>query len=369
MVRQEETRSGRTLFPKLRVIIMSLSPPSHARVLLGLPPLLGNFRLALAWAFDSQDSDVGRMALPTLRANVADVDSVLYALAVASPHDGRRLSILRLLALRLHDLPGTDATDNELLAALAQPVDDTHSFQRERGCLLADAARALAVRSALPATSASRAPAETPPVDARRTMTELVRLAAESPRFERFCERLPATTSRLAGEGATNLIVGILHGLHATSGPARAIATAAIARVVTPTLTARLLDDLEQASGANDAVRMGELGTMVRVVASVSPNDVWSDSSASKTSTSRRCCSMRSPAPDQRCSLSCVASSALRAGRWCAAPSRSCRASAACLGISSTSRVIRTRRSAARSCAPCARSRPTSRRWSCSSIT
>jgi hypothetical protein len=276
MVRQEEARSGRALFPKLRTILLMLSPPSHARVLMGLPPLLGNFRLALVWAFAGlSEEDVARVTLPAMRAHSADVDLVLYALSVATPHDGKRLSTLRLVALRLHDLPDGDATDTELLTALTQPVDELDSAYRERQCLLEDARRALALRTSFAQAGQARADEAKPSLDTRRIMGELVRIASETSRFEGFCERLPTTATRLGAEGSADAILGILHGLNATSGAARAIATAAIARIATPALTARVLDDLAAAVEGGEGAVLGEHVAMLKVVASASPADVW----------------------------------------------------------------------------------------------
>ncbi|MDB5219370.1 MAG: HEAT-like protein repeat-containing protein, partial [Myxococcaceae bacterium] len=72
MVRDEEKRTGEVLSPKLIAIMLALSPPSHDRLLLGLPTLVGDFRDALAWAFDAlTEAELARIVLASFRAHAA----------------------------------------------------------------------------------------------------------------------------------------------------------------------------------------------------------------------------------------------------------------------------------------------------------
>jgi hypothetical protein len=48
MVQQEERRTGVELAPKLRRVMLTLSPESREQVVVGFPPLVGEFRAALA---------------------------------------------------------------------------------------------------------------------------------------------------------------------------------------------------------------------------------------------------------------------------------------------------------------------------------
>jgi hypothetical protein len=88
MVREQEQKLAVDLFGRLRVIIMALQPSSHDRVLLGLPPLGGELREALAWALGNLDEDeLARVALASFRAHARELEVPLYALAVAAPRD------------------------------------------------------------------------------------------------------------------------------------------------------------------------------------------------------------------------------------------------------------------------------------------
>jgi hypothetical protein len=277
MVRQEEARSGRTLFPKLRVILMMLSPPSHSRMLMGLPPLVGNFRSALVWAFDRlSEEDLARIVLPALRGSPADLELVLYATAVAAPHDGRRLSALRLVALRLHDLPEEDAGDTELVVTLAQPPDEMDTFFRERECFVRDAKRVLGARAAFPKIAFARTTEEPPPVGTARLMGELVRIASETPQFERFYASLPKVTARLAAEEeGIGGIVKIVQGLQTAQGTAKTTASEALTQLATPTLIGRALDHLEAVAPRGEGPELADAVALVKALAAVNFNPVW----------------------------------------------------------------------------------------------
>jgi hypothetical protein len=272
LVRQEEARSGTTLFPKLRAILLMLSPPSHVRMVVGLPPLLAGFRSALVWAFTELfDEDVTRIALPAVRNMASEIDIVFYGLATAIAHDGRRLSIARRISLRLHDLPHADATDNELVTTLARAPDDHDSFRREREAMLPEAKRALASRG-LAGIGAVTTTAEPvlPAVGSRRIVTEIVRLSKGTARFDRLCARLPDISATLTGAGSTDTLLGVLHGLEALKDPT---AAATIARLVTPTFAARVLDDLEKAAAEGQAAP--EALTTVKILVTADASAVW----------------------------------------------------------------------------------------------
>lgn len=154
MVQQEAKNRDLDLAPKLRGVLLALSPQSKDRLIIGFPAQVGEFRAALAWAFDAfTEADLGRFMLPAVRAHAAELDAVLYAINAAIPFDARRFAALRWLGGALFDLPADDPAAAEALAQIAQPVASYESFRAERECLQEHASRAIKVRSlfAMPA--------------------------------------------------------------------------------------------------------------------------------------------------------------------------------------------------------------------------
>ncbi len=270
MVRKEEARSGRELFPKLRVILLRLSPASQATVLIGLPPLLGNFRSALLWAFDRlSEEDLGCFVLPALR--VAELDVALYAILVAIPHDGTRYATLRSVALRFHDL--TQAADEAMLRAIVAPIDEHDSFRRERECLATEAKRALDARTLFAASGEVLGRGEPlPPWAARRMLHDLIVLQAKRPSFADVCARLPKASERLSDAGGHEAVIGMLHGLNDAGGEA---AEQAMRDIATNAISSRLLDDLDRMAAELGVSEVTKLVPTVSLLVKVNPLEVW----------------------------------------------------------------------------------------------
>lgn len=293
MVRDEEQRTGLELYPKLRVILMALSPPSHDRVLLGLPTLVGDFRDALAWALEGLDeAEVARIALASFRAHAAELDTALYALSVAVPHDGRRLSALRRVALHFYDLPADDASALDLVTACALKTGDFDSYWRERGCLTPHALRILGTRSAFAVPAA--APAKRPDDeehsrDQRRVMSELVKMASRTRRFEQLCMKLPGTAVTLARAGSTESVLGILDGLRAVNRPEiQPLAQKTLRAVVTPTVASQLLADVDATSANIEGAPLDDVALTVRLLTALAPDVVFEQLELSESRKMRR---------------------------------------------------------------------------------
>jgi hypothetical protein len=233
LVRQEEQRSASPLSDKLRVVLLGLSPRSRDRVLLGFPTLVDEFREAMVWAFDGFDEPaIARMAGPSVRANAGALDTVLYALSAAVPHDGTRLSALRWLGESMFDWPVDDAPSTEAVGTLAAAVPEHVSFRAEREILSATAGRVLAARGLLvrvapprtPGSSAPPAPDPSAPAvpafDGRRPVAEVIGIATRTRSFDRFCERLPEAAQAMLAESSSSGVIGILRGLSEVTAPA-----------------------------------------------------------------------------------------------------------------------------------------------------
>ncbi|HEY8073188.1 MAG TPA: hypothetical protein VIF62_03745 [Labilithrix sp.] len=285
MVREEEQRSNLELLPKLLVVLQGLSPVSHDRIVLGFPPLVGEFRAALAWCLDAPTEDeLARIAFPAFRRNPQSLDIVLYALSVAIPHDGRRKGLLRRLALYLHDLPLDDVVGTELLNALAKPVDDFESYRKERDVLWMHAVRALATRTMFSAPLSIPPPESTPEGDpppkpafvAERTMTELVKMASRTKRFDRFCARLPSAAGALAKEGHSDAVAGILHALRDIKRPEwKELAITTMREIAAPEVVARLITDLDASSPNVEGEELERLVGTVKLLVALAPNPIF----------------------------------------------------------------------------------------------
>ncbi|MCC6995072.1 MAG: hypothetical protein IT370_10730 [Deltaproteobacteria bacterium] len=279
LVRQEELATGRELSPKLRGIFIALSPPSRDRLLLGFPHLVEEFRDALAWAMRGyQEAELARFTLPSFRSHAAQLDVVLYALGALLPHDGTRLSMLRLTGLRLHDLTVEDPVAPEVLTALARPVEDFETYRRERQCLVVPAAHALEARTLLPARDGAGAGSEPEralaPFDERAAIAEVVAMASNTRQFEKLCRRLPAVAARLASDGRRQALMGAVSALSEVQRPeARGLANSAattLARASAP----ELLAELERTLGVPDGVSRDLAADLVRLLVGCTPHAV-----------------------------------------------------------------------------------------------
>jgi len=293
MTRDEERATGVELYPKLRVILMALTPPSHDRLLVGLPPLVGDFREALAWAFDGLDeAELARITLASFRTHAATLDVTLYALSVVAPHNGRRLSTLRRVALHFYDLPSDDSSAAELLAACAVNPTDADSYWRERECLSAHAMRVLAGRGVFTAATVPPAAEELDrenTADQRRVMSELVKMASRTRRFEQLCMKLPQTAVTLARAGSTQSVLGILDGLRSVARPEiKALARQTLRAVVSPTVASQLLADVDATSGASEGASLDDATLTVRLLTALLPDVVFEQLEISESRKMRR---------------------------------------------------------------------------------
>jgi hypothetical protein len=280
MVRQEEQRTGLPLAAKLREVFLRLTPPSRDRVLCGFPTLVDEFRAAMAWSFDGfSERELARMAAPAVRAHATELEVVLYALSAAVPHEGTRLSALRLVGLSFFDLPADEAAATDALAILAKPVPEYDSFLHEREVLRPLAAQAFVART----TYAAPRPASIPPpageagvpvFDGRRPVAEVVAIATRTRSFDRFCEGLPAAAAAMLAEGASTSVVGLLRGLASVDAPQWREAAGNALRTVARTSAPQVLRDLDEVSGTVEGEQLEELGTVVRLLAMLAPESV-----------------------------------------------------------------------------------------------
>ncbi len=307
MVRDEEQRTGETLYPKLRTIMLALTPPSHERVMLGLPTLVGDFREALVWGLDGLDEgELARVALASFRAHAADLGSALYALSVASPHDGRRMSTLRRLSLHFYDLPSDDVSAVELLTVCAQQIGEADSYRRERDCLSPHAQRVLGERGSFASASDSLGPPDADrqtlaanadggmagnarAVDSRRVMSELVKMASRTRRFEQLCAKLPQTAITLARAGSTDSVLGLLDGLRSVPRPeSKELAARTLRAVVSPTVAAQVLADVDATSATIEGASLDEALGTVRLLTALAPEVVFEQLELSESRKMRR---------------------------------------------------------------------------------
>ena len=300
MVREEEQRTGELFSPKLLVIMMALSPPSHDRLLLGLPTLVGDFRDALTWAFDAlSEPELARIVLASFRAHASDLDASLYALSVASAHDGRRLSTLRRVALHFYDLPSDDASAADLVTACAMTSGDFGSYWRERECLSDHAMRVLVGRGAFASAAPSASPSSPSSpslgadrghaVDQRRVMSELVKMASRTRRFEQLCAKLPQTAVTLARAGSTHGVLGILDGLRSIGRPeTQPLARSTLRAVVSPMVASQLLADVDATSGSVEDANLDDVGQTVRLLTALAPAVVLEQLELSESRKMRR---------------------------------------------------------------------------------
>ena len=297
MVREEEKLTGKELYPKLKEIVLTLSPVSHDRVLIGLPMLVGDFRESLIWALDRLDEgELARLALASFRTHAAQLDITLYALAVAVPHDGRRISTLRRVALLFFDLPSDDPSSTELITACAMNMGDVDSYWRERDCLSKNAMSVLLRRGALSKVAArSEAPAGAGALsrdyagDARRVMRELVRMSSRTRRFPQLCAKLPEAAVTLARAGASESVLGIVEGLQSATRPeVKELAVATLRSVVSPAVASNLLAGTDATSEHLEGSQLDDIIRLVRLLTALAPSVVFEQLEASESRKMRR---------------------------------------------------------------------------------
>jgi hypothetical protein len=300
MVREEEKKTGKPLLAKLLVIVNGLSSRSHAHIISGLPPLVGDFRGALVWALEGLGEDeLARVVLPALLEHAPDLDVPLYAIGLAAPHVGRRLSMLRRVALLFYDLPVGEERAESLLQAAAQPVEDYESNRLERDCMQAHAARVLLRKvtfgaredEPLPAPPAElgQAEAQSPPLDAGRVMLELVAMSSRTRHFGQLCRKLPTAAATLTAAGSSDAVVGVLRGLANVQQPEHLeVARATLRQLATPEVVAPLLGALETASDSMDATELDEIVTNVKLLVVLSPVAVFEQLDRSESRKMRR---------------------------------------------------------------------------------
>jgi hypothetical protein len=294
MVREEEQATGLELYPKLRVIILALSPPSHDRALLGLPSLVGDFRSALVWGFDGlAEGELATVALASLRTHAAAIDVTLYAMSVAVPHDGRRIATLRRVALYFYDLPLDDASATELVTVCALNAGEVDSYARERETLQTHSMRALVRRGSFVKQSVppDAMPGEVRDYvgDSRRIMCELVKMASRTRRFEQLCGKLPAAALTLSRAGSKESVMGIADGLRSVSRPeCKELAHETLRAVLSPTVAGHLLADVDATSIDVEGPALDELVVTVRLLTAFSPAAVFEQLELSENRKMRR---------------------------------------------------------------------------------
>jgi hypothetical protein len=294
MVRDEERRTGKALYSKLKRILLALAPPSHDRVLLGLPSMVADFREALVWSLDGlHEGELARIVLASIRSHALELDVVFYALSVAVPHNGRRYSTVRFVGLGLHDLPVDDAAATALINTCAHRASDFDSYRTERDLLTPHAVRVLAGRALVPVQAGSVVPPamEEAPLafEARRPMIDLVRMAARTRRFGELCKKLPASAETLTRAGSTEAVIGILRGLLAVTRPeARELAQRTVREVLTPSVAEQLLADLDATSTTLEGALLEDLAATVRFIGSLRPDEVFERLEQSESRKMRR---------------------------------------------------------------------------------
>lgn len=293
MVREEEAKTGAELYPKLRVILLALSAASHDRVLLGLPALVGEFREALVWGLDGlSENELALFSLPAFRRNGDQLETVFYALGLATPHDGRRLSMLRSLALRLYDLPADDAAVTDLIGKLAQPEDDSTSTWRERDCLRPHAARVLTARAVFShATPPDRRESARVlvPFKASRVMYELVKMAARTRRFETVCGTLPTVAGTYARDGSVDAVLGIVKALREISKTDHVdVANRTLVAVLSPLVTGQIIREFDTQSALAEGAELEELASYTRLLVRIHAEVVLEQLESSESRKMRR---------------------------------------------------------------------------------
>jgi hypothetical protein len=284
LVRQEEERSGADLAPRFLGILSLLSPGARSRVVLGFAPLVGEFRQALSWAIERfSDDQLAHFAFPSIREHPEELDAALYALSVLIRHDGTRLSVLRRMALNLHDLPTDEPATVRTLELLAQPVAPFDSFRRERESLARQARGALDARLPLLASPEATALPSVAPreagaggFDGTPAVFELVKMATGMRDFDAFAPRLAQVAGELATSGSADMLIGILRGLSAPMAQEwRGLATSTVRAVASPGVATRILENLDRASSRAEGEKLEDTAAVAKLLAVHCPTAVF----------------------------------------------------------------------------------------------
>jgi hypothetical protein len=277
VAKQEEERSGVPLAAKVRDVVLLLSPPSRCRLLLGFPPLVEDLRAALAWCFETfSEQHLARFSHAAVREHTADLDAVLYALAVGFPHRGTRLSALRWLALSFFDVPADDTAAADAMRSLAARTADYDSFREEREILRDLARQAIVARSALvppgwQPDAAEAGGSERAPFTGRRAVREVIGIATRTRSFDRFCESLPAAAEAMVQHGASDAVIGMLRGLEAVRAPPWQEPAALALNSVSAASAEAVLAHLDAAAATAEGAQIDEVATIVRLLAAPAP--------------------------------------------------------------------------------------------------
>jgi hypothetical protein len=279
---QEEQRRGEALLEKMGPILLHLAPESRERVLLGFPPLVGDFRQALASAFDVLDeAQLARFVLPAVRNHASDLESTLYALGVVAAADARRIETARRLAGLLYDLSLEEKATLEILHSLAAGDADATSFTSERAALHEAARRILETRAPLHRKGEDElmdAQAFAPAALERlafQAAHDLVIRSARMVDFDKFCERLPSAARSLSSEDRAPAIAGILLGLASVTEPRWAeLAGKTLTQITRSGVSALAIRAAERLAGRGDDAPMDDVLLLARLVCTHNPEPV-----------------------------------------------------------------------------------------------
>jgi hypothetical protein len=279
---QEEQRCGEALLEKMGPILMQLAPESRDRVLLGLPPLVGDFRQALASALGVlDDTQLARFALQSVRTRVSDLDATFYALSVLATTDERRAGLGRALGRLLYDLSLDERTTHETLRAIATPVDDGPSFNQERVHLAEAARRILESRAPLHDRHDEGlidASAFTPAAFDRLAWQAALDVVIRSSRmvdFDKLCAALPAAARSLSSEDHAPAVAGLLLGLAAVAEPRWSeVAGKTLELIARSGISALALRAAERLASRGDDASIDDVVALARMLVTHNPEPV-----------------------------------------------------------------------------------------------
>jgi len=271
---QEEQRLGEALLEKMGPILLHLAPESRERVVLGYPPLVGDFRQALAAAFEVlTEAQLARFVFPCVRAHASDLDGTLYALGVVATSEERRAEVARRLSGLLYDLNLDEQPTHDLLRTLAAEAGEAGSFASERAVLGDAARRILDTRSPLHRRGEdelldARAFARTE-LDAlaQRAAFDVVGRSARMVDFDRFCAQLPAAARTLSSEERAPSVAGLLLGLAAVTESRWAdLAAKTLAQIARSGVSALALRAAERLAGRGDDAHVDDVVLLARLM-------------------------------------------------------------------------------------------------------
>jgi hypothetical protein len=282
LLMQEEQRRGEALLERMGPILMQLSPESRGRVLLGFPPLVGDFRQALAAALGVLDeAQLARFAFPCFRANAADLEPTLYALGLAAPSDERRIETARRLAGLLYDLNLDEAGTLDALRAFASAPDEAASWAAERSLISEAARRIVGTRVPLhrhgedELLDAQGFAASSLEALAQRAAYDVVIRSSRMVDFDKLCERLPAAARTLSGEERAPAVAGILLGLAAVKEPRwKDVAARTLAQIARSGVGALAVRSTERLAGPGEDAPIDDILLLARLVVAHNPEPV-----------------------------------------------------------------------------------------------